>query len=46
MMLFYWYKEEKDICEVAKIMNISLATAYRLKNQTLDSIMKKLIMRV
>ena len=36
MMLFYLYKEEKDIYEVAKIMNISLATAYRLKNQALD----------
>ncbi len=43
MMLFYLYKEEKDIYEVAKIMNISLATAYRLKNQALDSIMKKFI---
>ena len=43
MMLFYLYKEEKDIYEVAKIMNISLATAYRLKNQVLDLIMKKFI---
>ena len=43
MMLFYLYKEEKDIYEVAKIMNISLATAYRLKNQALDFIMKKFI---
>ena len=36
----------KDICEVAKIMNISLATAYRLKNQTLDLIMKNFIGRI
>ena len=43
MMLFYLYKEEKDIYEVAKIMNISLATAYRLKNQALDFIMRKFI---
>lgn len=46
MMLFYLYKEQKDICEVAKIMNISLATAYRLKNQTLDLIMKNFIGRI
>ena len=46
MMLFYLYKEEKDICEVAKIMNISLATAYRLKNQALNLIMKKFIGRI
>ena len=46
MMLFYLYKEQKDICEVAKIMNISLATAYRLKNQALDLIMKKFIGRI
>ena len=43
MMLFYLYKEEKDIYEVAKIMNISLATAYRLKNQALDFLMRKFI---
>ncbi len=43
MMLFYLYKEEKDIYEVAKIMNISLATAYRLKNQALDFIMRKFV---
>ena len=43
MMLFYLYKEEKDIYEVAKIMNISLATAYRLKNQALDLIMRKFL---
>ena len=46
MMLFYLYKEQKDICEVAKIMNISLASAYRLKNQALDLIMKKFIGRI
>ena len=35
-MLFYLYYEEKEIKEVSKIMNISLATAYRRKEQLLD----------
>ena len=43
MMLFYLYKENKDIYEVSKIMHISLATAYRIKNKVLDLIMKKFI---
>ena len=43
MMLFYLYKENKDIYEVSKIMHISLATAYRMKNKVLDLIMKKFI---
>ena len=43
MMLFYLYKENKDIYEVSKIMHISLATAYRMKNKVLDLIMKKII---
>ena len=42
-MLFYLYYEEKEIKEVSKIMNISLATAYRRKEQLLNKIMKRLL---
>ncbi len=42
-MLFYLYYEEKEIKEVSKIMNISLATAYRRKEQLLNKIIKRLL---
>ena len=42
-MLFYLYYEEKEIKEVSEIMNISLATAYRRKEQLLNKIMKRLL---
>ena len=42
-MLFYLYYKEKEIKEVSKIMNISLATAYRRKEQLLNKIMKRLL---
>ena len=42
-MLFYLYYEKKEIKEVSKIMNISLATAYRRKEQLLNKIMKRLL---
>ena len=42
-MLFYLYYKEKEIKEVSKIMNISLATAYRRKEQLLNKIIKRLL---
>ena len=42
-MLFYLYYEEKEIKEVSEIMNISLATAYRRKEQLLNKIIKRLL---
>ena len=42
-MLFYLYYEEKEIKEVSKIMNISLATDYRRKEQLLNKIIKRLL---
>ena len=42
-MLFYLYYEEKEIKEVSEIMNISLATAYRRKEQLLNKIMKRFL---
>lgn len=40
-MLFYLYYENISIEQIPKIMNISRATAYRMRESILDKIMKK-----
>ncbi len=42
-MLFYLYYENISIEQIPKIMNISRATAYRMRESILDKIMKKML---
>ena len=42
-MLFYLYYENISIEQIPKIMNISIATAYRMRESILDKIMKKML---
>ena len=41
MMLFYLYKENKKIEEVALLINVSRATAFRMRQKLLDKILRE-----
>lgn len=43
MMLFYLYKENKSISQIAMEMKISRTTAWRIKTNAQDKIMKEII---